>query len=59
MKTTGLILIYYTRLKGDNKRGNMEICVFFGTQGRLTMFGIGHACFITWSRTFLDGVSPF
>lgn len=33
MKTTGLILIYYVRLKGGNMKWNREMGVFWGTLG--------------------------
>lgn len=44
-------LIFYTRLRWT-ARGLTWESVCFGDLGRLTMFGIGYACFITWSRPF-------
>lgn len=43
--------IFYTRLRWT-ARGLTWESVCFGDLGRLTMFGIGYACFITWSRPF-------
>lgn len=51
MKTTGLIFIYHTRgvLRGAT-RGGAWTRVCSGDTGTLSMFGIGDACFVTWSR---------
>ena len=51
MNTTGLIFIFYTRLKGTTRGGTWKQTFFEGeTLGGSLCLTL--ACFITWSRPF-------
>ncbi len=52
MKTTGLIFIYSTRLKGGQQKVEHGNRFVFRDVRRLTMFGFGHTCFLTCCKTF-------
>lgn len=59
MKTTGLFFIYYTRLKGNNERRNLEMGLYWGCM----VFVFGSACFRSCVRPlwmeFLSSNSAF